>query len=280
MKLFQTKSITLITFILLAAISCKTQSKKNDKNDLLGNVRQVVTSQFKPVEIGGVITEGKITSENVSVFNDKNKLIENKIEFLDGTGRVITNTFKYDNTGNQIEKVTYDSYFRSTHKVVYKYDNKNNILEEIEYDSLSRADYKEKYTNHYDNFGNLIEQTSQDNYRTTKNTYKYDEKGNWINYECKSSDGIYAFQETANYDENGNIIEMKTYDGNGNITNRSVYKYDKYGNEIEITSYDSNGQPQQQVFKYEYDSKDNWTKRIEFKSGKAIEIIQKRIQYR
>ena len=44
-----------------------------------------------------------------------------------------------------------------------------------------------------------------------------------------------------------------------------IYKYDGDGNQTELAKYNSNGALKfKWIYKYEYDSKDNWTKKVQF----------------
>ena len=127
----------------------------------------------------------------------------------------------------------------------------------------------------FDKNGNLIEYThyyALDGKMTRRYTYKYDKRGNRIEVIHYYSDGTKGMKTTYKYNKKGNIIEEhwlnpKTYD------TKITYKLDDKGNRIEANL---NGKLKWKwTYKYDYNKKGDWIKRVEFKN-KIIEFISVR----
>ena len=70
----------------------------------------------------------------------------------------------------------------------------------------------------------------------------------------------------------------------GDLINKNTYKYDSKGNKIEENGYYSDGSVlSKTAYKYEYDSKDNWIKKTNFKIKneveKPYEITERVLEY-
>ena len=134
-------------------------------------------------------------------------------------------------------------------KETYKYDDKGNLIEWYYYelhDGLA-ATYK------YDAKGNLIEEISYSHAGVGNTTYKYDAKGNKIE-ENSYFIGLLDRKYTMKYDAKGNLIEGNSYEADGSLD----YKY---------------------TFKYEFDEKGNWIKRITFKNQIPESIEEREFEY-
>lgn len=87
-----------------------------------------------------------------------------------------------------------------------------------------------------------------------KNTYKIDAKDNWIEGNFYNADGKLDFKVTNKYDDKGNQIE---------------YNYENAADSIE----------DKYTYKYKYDEKGNWIKRIIFIDTKAWNIEEHTYEY-
>ena len=96
---------------------------------------------------------------------------------------------------------------------------------------------------------------------------------------------LFAFKDIKKYDNKGNIIEDVDYKDGSFLSSKKTFKYDDKGNEIEESWYKSDGSlwmAHNQI--YEYDSKSNWIKKIEFKVENEVfkiptTITEREIQY-
>lgn len=99
---------------------------------------------------------------------------EIKSQYRDGIG---TDTYKriYDSKGNCTRKEYYEKGVKKQ-VTVAKYDDRGIIMEKREFD----AQGKQKYCNKYNSNGLLVEYDEDG--KVYFRTYKYDEKGNWIEF--------------------------------------------------------------------------------------------------
>ncbi len=188
-----------------------------------------------------------IENNETKVFNyDSTK----KIKSVDYLNRNVAEKYKYSNS-LLIQKLKISSNNKVISETEYSYDNNKNIIKEkIEY-----GDYNEWYTYEYDNIGNLIKtfwfDSDEGPLEKTLFTYENEEmvKEEWYNYAYGVIEGsvVYHF-------ENGlekNIVETD-YEDN------SVVEWD---------------------FTYEFDSENNWIKKIEIFENNELTMIERLIEY-
>ena len=90
-----------------------------------------------------------------------------------------------------------------------------------------------------------------------KRIYRYDDKGNQIEYAWYGADGKLMSKSLFKYDDKGNQIERAWYGADGKLKNKTLYKYkyDGKGNKIEWAWYaDGN---LERKFLFQYDGKGN-----------------------
>jgi YD repeat-containing protein len=94
-----------------------------------------------------------------------------------------------------------------------------------------------RHTLEYDNYGNLINYTSNNGKNT--NLSVYDDKGNRIKYTTSNSDNQFIEESNFKYDENGRQIAIIIYDFEGMKMKEIVHKYknDEKGNWIQKIIY-------------------------------------------
>lgn len=132
----------------------------------------------------------------------------------------------------------------------------------------------------YNADGKLIEMkrgTRKDGSCMAKNSYKYDENGRVSEYQSITYDTdntiLLKTIEKYKYNENGDVIELadNSFNKDNKNTYSSVeyYKYNAYGHLVEKREKDSNDIT---TYKYEYDTYNNWTKRIELSNNKIVNV--------
>lgn len=140
-----------------------------------------------------------------------------------------------------------------------------------------------KRTYKYNHKGNEIELNGYDadGGWLGKITYKYDNIGNKIEKNVYDSDGILKVKTTYKYDDKTNMIEENMYDVDGSLLRQNTRKYDNKRNRVEESSYEKISGEKTTVwnYKYEFDNKKNWTRKIVFIEGVAKYIIEREIEY-
>ena len=127
-----------------------------------------------------------------------------------------------------------------------------------------------------DKFGEIVKDKI-----TGKTFYRFNQKGDVIEWARYNSDGSLEWKNLYKYDSQGNQIEEAEYNSDGSLMSKWLYKYDSQGNLIEETSYDSDGSLD---WKYisKYDSQGNLIELAEYKGEimKPTEIDVREIVYR
>ena len=163
-------------------------------------------------------------------------------------------TYKYDDSGNLIEQVSYENGVIISHEK-YEYDEDGRRIK-----SLACFGESSKMVSiyQYNYYGNMTMETTYSYYgemvNKTGSLYEYDRDGDLIRRTFTNED-IFNGAEEYMYDASGNLINEILYDEEGNALWFNGYDYDENGNMIEETtlSYIKN---------YEYDEQNNKTKEI------------------
>jgi len=121
-----------------------------------------------------------------------------------------------------------------------------------------------KITKNYNEKGNLNETyffyNTQPNLNC-KSEYKYNEKGNKIKYSIYDLNADLRKQEI--YDEKGNKLKELVFPSKNIISHEITYKYDNYNNIIDkINICVMDNKIIVSSYKYEYDVKGNWIKKL------------------
>lgn len=289
------KTITKI-LLLFTFLSCQNNDKticqkKSDleKAGLKGEIEQVRQDNFKAIEKFGEIVKGEKWG-----FDDDNFYV------------------KYNETGNQIEKNTYNQDGSLFSKFTFVYDKNGNLIEENRFNSDGTLNYKKKYKYFGENKmrdGNIY---SSDGNLFSSDTTELDEKGNELKYHGYDKNKNIVSLFTNTYDVNANLItkdfvdrrthinEVYKYDAKGNVLEENTFfhssdmtmpvdtsrnartiKYDEYNNKIEIVHsvLSSSSAPVKETFKYIYDDKKNWIQKISYKDNKPISVALRQIKY-
>ncbi|MCX6290895.1 MAG: hypothetical protein NT126_03945 [Bacteroidetes bacterium] len=240
-------SITLLVFFLN---NCSIKSKRKGKNAwsiqrLKGNVQSFQSVKYDGQEKFGEPIKASATDFEKITFNKEGNMLESE-EYTNDKSTYYKKVMKYDSIGQNIETN------------LYKLDG-----------SLAR-----KFLYDHDSNGNTIEQNIFEPNGTLSDKYKfiYDENGNELESTFYHSDGTLKSKLITKYDGQGNAIEMSSYSSNRTLDNRIISTYDEKGNPIAEDSYNENGEVIMKVnYKYEFDGKGNWTKRIETASIKPFD---------
>ena len=84
---------------------------------------------------------------------------------------------------------------------------------------------------------------------------------------------------TYTYDEAGNKTENSRYSSEGKSDRKISYKYDNRRNVSEEISVSADGSTVSSVYTYEYDSRDNWIRKIKLTDKKPESIVEREIGY-
>ena len=151
--------------------------------------------------------------------------------------------WKYDEKGNLVEQNTYGSDKILTSKIKQKYNDKDKCVEESEYDSHGNTISKELFD--YDARGYYTGHTKYENGKLTwKCVHELDDKGNQIHNTRTASDGSILFVRNYKYDAKGNRIDYEEFSDDGNFGVKPFFhkkiswKYDDKGNLMEFRDHE------------------------------------------
>lgn len=149
--------------------------------------------------------------------------------------------------------------------------------------SLGRDSTNERhYVYSYDTKGNKIQEEwyNSDWQMTRKSTNKYDEKGNVILSIVYNEKNKIVGKWVQSFDSKGQVTEMNYYKSKKKLESRSTYSFDNFGNKTEEKLFDPNDNLLATWrFKYQYDSKNNWTEKTFLYNESVTKITERVIQY-
>ena len=285
--------------ILLFLISCESKTPQNNLKTLglIGKVKSIDENTYSAIEKFGEVQKNENKSNYLVEFNINGNIIE--VTKKPSHSRTI---YKYDSQEYLIERHEYRPIETLYRKVISKYNNQGNEIEtrtyypkdtteyleihkynesgyRIETESYSRGKPNGKDIFKYDENGNNIEYHIYDHLGDLiqKDTYKFDENGNKIDFiSSHKMDDFKIKGEKFKFDEEENIIETEHFDDEGLLWLNESMKFDEFGNEIEMISTYYKGDEQKEHIEkklYEYDSKNNWIKKIEYNTYYMITIM-------
>jgi YD repeat-containing protein len=245
--------------------------------NLQGAVRTVYQLEFKAIEKDGKILKGDTIecSELKYEFDNHNRLLKEEYCLMDFLSSY---NYKYDENGRLIKRMNFDRLDRK-----YEYDDSGYQLKELMFDSeglMGSWSYK------YDINGNRIERTGYLGESFVERWIKlYDQDNRKIKEYMvdEEPDSIPTYQViTFEYDPKGRLTKILTTDPETNVQAISTFKYDENDNLIEHFSKNDfqRGLEELKTLKYQYDTKGNWTQRIEYVNSKPTTIAERKIEYR
>lgn len=233
----------------------------------------------------------KTPRKHIYSLDDMGNRVEYRVYDSDGS-LAQRFTYKYDAKGNKIE----DGYYYHTGqfggKTVYTFDDKGHQTSQAHYGADAAFNWKNVST--YDDRGRRVESLQ---YQGDKLRYKivstYDDKGRFVETETKefnavpnvtSSHAPEPGKMVYTYNDEERTKEVATYGPEGSLKNRIVYTYDERGTQIGRAMFKADGSLDEPVlqfydnvhepdgkfrgslrgkslFKVEYDSHGNWTKK-------------------
>lgn len=267
--------LTLITAFIISGIA--SAQANNDWSDLQlkGKVKSLATKETYRYKKAGVFTAWEKSYRRLTKFNSTGF----RTEFSEFTGNDSL-SYKSINSYNPAEKKAELSYFnkdlKPTTKRVYKLNDKGYKIEELQYATDGALSHR--YVYGYDKAGNMIEMTGykRDGKLSSKTSWKYNPENHRIEYLLETPGYANSSRKFVN-DDRGNVTEETWYNGKGSVDFRFVRTYDANGNKIKEIKYKDGDKLLDTVtWHYEYDKKQNWTKRTETTSDGADFHIEER----
>jgi len=241
---------------------------------LKGNVKSYKDTYYSIREIYGKIKKGPKLSDTAFrdqevSFDQKGNITESVEYNLDGTESCkFKGSTDYEDNNIESIYVRFDPEVKVDKKpflissvryssgemceMSYKNDTMGRPVEETIFDLMGRVIYTITFKR--DEKGKLLEYDYSDG---TKDRYKYDNKGNKIEWTFLSASGKPSIT-SYDFDESGNITEINV---NNYFKSTFNFQYDTY------------------KFKYLYDSHGNWVERIEYSGEQPKRMKLRTIEY-
>ncbi len=278
-------SIMLLSVLFL--FSCGNQNKSEKElslYELKGKVNHLTIYHYYPVEKDGKVEKGLRDTEGemdqTITFNKHGYVIQayfyGEADSLDT--KVVRELDKNDHC---IKEFRYDANKEMFSEWVWEYDDRGNNIKRSRYlndGSLFTASFL-----YYDENNQII---SRKDFRNSDNALFdslvmiYDEKGRQIKEEKYGYYGHYS-TTTLEYSGNEEMPEsIYLYDNMDELNNIIQMKYNNYDLLEEARQFNADTLLVATVtLEYEYDSRGNWIKKIQFYDGDAISYQERRIIY-
>lgn len=224
-----------------------------------------------------------LANKRVFIFGDNGNIVEKNEYYSDGS-LTEKKVYLYDKQNNIKCIKTFDSDLNLKDSSDYKYDNKGNILEKKLYGIFENTTW---YTNQ---LGEKIENTYRREYRKNK-VFKTDKLGNIIEYSELDEDSTLSSRAVSIENKKEKTVEKLFFAldlfGKEEIqTRKQIFTFDDKGNIIKVHNYENKPYYCTEcvvenviTYKYDFDNKDNWIKRIEYSDGKPEKIVIREIEY-
>ena len=253
---FRIKYLFILLLSSFFIFSCSsdintTASSSTDGNEfnLNGKVKSFRSTKFLAIDNFSVIVNGK----------------ENKFLYIE--------EYLFNLDGSKIERNDYLPDGTHTTRTTYLYKN-NRLAEHNNYDAQGVLYGIGSYEYNDDNkLIKLMDKTTDGRINWTK-SYQYDSNGNLIETNRSKIKNIIETEEKFSYDEKGNVIESNYFKSKEFIS-KNVYKYNEDNDIVELTY----GKGNIYTYKYKYDFKGNWIKKIVFLNKNPSGVLTRKIEY-
>ncbi|GEM_PF-3919365 len=242
--------------ILFLIFSCSFFVHYDDEYEKLkGQVKTVEESTYSIIESNGKVEKSRLTSKIVMAYDKDGNEAGRKIYDTNGDLKEVIACL-YNEQNKLKEETGINAQGEMTTRTTYKYNDKGMMVEENLWTLI---------------YANPIATT----------TYSYDDEGRmkesiaWYSYKKDKVMWRYVYE----YNAQGQKVMQKTFKEDGSLERKYVYEYnDKgYQSKEEVTGDVILGSTY--IFKYQYDKKGNWIKRIEIFEGEPSGITERIINY-
>lgn len=237
------KNIIFSILFVALATSLAAQRPANDVaiDGLHGNVKQVTRITYEArTDFQGVTSEGDLLERLETIYN--NKGWRKTMTYVTPEADVIFRSrFRHDGFGLVTVEQIVDNNENIIGRTFYSYDAQN-VLKETWVEDADRQ----------------IE---------SRTLVRYDSQGRLVQRSLNDAAGNIFKREVFSYEGN-NVSKKLVFDCNGKKMQEWRYDYDENNQPVSQTLYDYYENPQEPemyitIFKYEYDSHGNWTRRTE-----------------
>ncbi len=307
---------TILVIVLISCSNLKSDNHKEDAKALIHTIKKRykgVKTIGNPVPIPEFDPAGQRiihSSINEDLIYNKNESEIDKIWYTESGEKWYRELYTYNEDGALSSRKEYNyNYSEGTSErlkdsvIMYLFDTRGNLIEKYRLNEDSTKSLLSTTINSYNEEGKLIEAITNNADNTLnkrkvivynddkKKTTNFDKNGN-IQLESKVTfskhlkpildsiilPGVDTILLESKYDAKGNQIEESIKSGQGFV--KSTYKYDIKGNVVHSIKYDIDENIVFKAnYKYEFDSNNNWTKRITIVNDSTTHTTERIIKY-
>jgi hypothetical protein len=277
--------VLFLSFLVLGGCGTNNNNKKEndlDEMNLFGKVKSMRLIKHKVTEELGENTQQSDVSSSSDYYYvfDKNGYEKEVVSHSDGV-LYSRDVSEYNQNEDLVISHHYNYQYSSLEsRWIYKYDENRFLTEIKEY----KPDGKLSTSTilRYDENNNVFEKIwySRLLNRTSRYEYKYDKEGNEIECTSYRQNGDLFGKDVYTYDKKRNKITEIHYSDGDYIEYNHTYKYDKFNNITEKQYKTMNGLTDNiMTYKYEFDSHNNWVKKLYYENGDIFSITKRTIEY-
>jgi hypothetical protein len=184
-------------------------------------------------------------------YNDNGKMTE-EILYYESDEVIHKKTYTINEKGQRIKEIVHYSE-EEYDTIIYTYNDKDQLTEKINYNIDEEIESTQKFI--YLN-QNLVEDSIYDgkNKLLFQKLYKYDEKGNEIEFQSNDLVEDIKFSKEYSYDDLGRRIESLTYNEKNQLKEKSIFEYTTGNKPTQITEETAF---KKNTAKFSYDEKGN-----------------------
>lgn len=194
---------------------------------LIAFVKNLYNENCQKVHTKEYLSDSSFDRETLYKYDSNGRKID-EISYEANGSMIYHNSYCYDSAGRVCEELWLDPNGKLSRKNTRKY---NEVGKEIEYKSLYEGYYCDGRTiSNYNSRNELVEEINFDvsGVEYDRNHYRYDERGNKIEFKCiLTEDGSIKQFEQYEYDNYGNLTVFIDFDTSGNPKSKSTYIYSK-----------------------------------------------------
>jgi len=268
------KNLILIPLLFLSLIvHSQYKTPSLDTENLKGKIASYTTKTFLVSKNSDIL----LLKYHVKYTFYKKGNIASIENYRDGEKLDSKEIFEYEN-GKLAKHTIYNSTGTVSKTSLFSYDSNGNLASQKKYTGQEKLQYDTSYL--YNKKGQLTTQQKlipSINY-TMKESYKYDDFDNLI-IRTKTA-RIGTTKETFRYDSKGQPVKKSEYNAMGELFSVIIYEYNEQNDKTRLKKYDAaNKMTYHESYEYVYDANGNWVEKISSEKGKKVSEEKRNIKY-
>ena len=277
---YTTKELNLqseVTFIRQQKYVAQTRNGNLSEGARIGNLEEISFSKELKKVKREVFTDANTKYETDTYKYNEAGLI--KEEIIIEEEREFRIEYKYNRRNNLLTKSTFNQKGELEEKVNYTYNKKGQRIKKRYYDSVGENEGIEEIS--YDEDGRMLEIKQYWNGAFDwKQVFEYKKESTKPFYRKEyDNEGKLDKKVTISYDDLGRVIKESIYFPVSKSRDVNTMKYNERGDQVIFKIKRKRKTVVNQKFKYEYDDKGNWIKKIEYEKHIPKYVTVRKVFY-